>query len=83
MYWSNQEVDTRTYSALCPSCNASRWLDFDWETGLGPSRLCGWNPDNMPPFVGGGVVPSQIVSRELPLDGAPNAYDKFDKRVDG
>jgi hypothetical protein len=46
MYWSNQEIDTRTYPALCPSCEAAKWLDFDWETGLGYCRLCGWDPDN-------------------------------------
>jgi glutathione-independent formaldehyde dehydrogenase len=28
-------------------------------------------------------VPSQIVSHELPLDEAPDAYDKLDRRVDG
>jgi hypothetical protein len=46
MYWSNQEIDTRIYPALCPSCEAAKWLDFDWETGLGYCRLCGWDPDN-------------------------------------
>jgi glutathione-independent formaldehyde dehydrogenase len=29
------------------------------------------------------ATPSLIVSHELPLDAAPEAYDKFDKRVDG
>ena len=46
MYWSNQETDTRTYPARCPSCNATKWLDFDWETGLGYCHSCGWDPDN-------------------------------------
>ena len=52
MYWSNQEIDTRTYPALCPSCEAAKWLDFDWETGLGYCRLCGWDPDNNLPSSG-------------------------------
>ena len=52
MYWSNQEIDSRTYPALCPSCEATRWLDFDWETGLGYCRLCGWDPDNFPSWRG-------------------------------
>jgi glutathione-independent formaldehyde dehydrogenase len=34
-------------------------------------------------IVAGRAVPSQIVSHEIPLEGAPEAYDKFDKRVDG
>ena len=47
MYWSNQETDTRTYPDRCPSCGATKWLDFDWETGLGYCHLCGWDPDNV------------------------------------
>jgi hypothetical protein len=47
MYWSNQEIDTRTYSARCPGCNATNWLDFDWETGLGYCHSCGWDADNV------------------------------------
>jgi predicted Zn-ribbon and HTH transcriptional regulator len=57
MYWSNQEVDTRIYPSHCPSCSKSKWLDFDWETGLGYCQLCGWDPDNedvMHPSVGEG-----------------------------
>ena len=46
MYWSNQETDTRIYPTRCPSCDATKWLDFDWETGLGYCHLCGWDPDN-------------------------------------
>ena len=54
MYWSNQEVDNTIYPSCCPEWrrgrrlenNAPKWLDFDWETGLGYCRLCGWDPDN-------------------------------------
>jgi hypothetical protein len=46
MYWSNQEVDNTIYPPCCPGCHALKWLDFDWETGLGYCRLCGWDPDN-------------------------------------
>jgi hypothetical protein len=46
MYWNNQEIDTRTYPERCPGCNATKWLDFDWETGLGYCDLCGWDLDN-------------------------------------
>ena len=34
-------------------------------------------------IVSGRAEPSLIVSHELPLDAAPDAYDKFDKRIDG
>ena len=52
MYWSNQEVDNTIYPACCPGCHALKWLDFDWETGLGYCRLCGWDPDNHLPSSG-------------------------------
>jgi glutathione-independent formaldehyde dehydrogenase len=31
----------------------------------------------------GRATPSLLVSHELPLDEAPGAYEKFDKRADG
>jgi glutathione-independent formaldehyde dehydrogenase len=34
-------------------------------------------------IIRGRAKPSVIVSHELPLDAAPEAYDKFDKRVEG
>jgi glutathione-independent formaldehyde dehydrogenase len=34
-------------------------------------------------IVAGRAEPSLIVSNELPLDQAPDAYDKFGKRIDG
>ncbi len=34
-------------------------------------------------IIAGRATPSKIVSHELPLTEAPDAYDKFDKRVDG
>jgi len=34
-------------------------------------------------IIRGRAAPSIIVSHELPLDQAPEAYDQFDKRVDG
>ena len=46
MYWSNQEVDNTIYPACCPSCYAHKWLDYDWETGLGYCQFCGWDSDN-------------------------------------
>ena len=34
-------------------------------------------------IIHGRATPSVIVSHEVPLDDAPDAYDKFDKRVEG
>jgi glutathione-independent formaldehyde dehydrogenase len=34
-------------------------------------------------IIRGRATPSLIVSHELPLDQAPDAYGQFDKRVDG
>ena len=35
MYWSNQEIDYTLYPPCCPDCYELKWLDYDWETGLG------------------------------------------------
>ena len=34
-------------------------------------------------IIAGRAAPSLVVSHELPLEAAPEAYDKFDKRIDG
>ena len=34
-------------------------------------------------IVNGRAKPSQIVSHRIPIDEAPDAYDKFDKRIEG
>lgn len=34
-------------------------------------------------IIAGRATPSFIVSNELPLDRAPEAYENFDKRVEG
>lgn len=42
MYWNNLEIDTRIYPARCPGCEAKKWQDRDWETGLVYCSHCGW-----------------------------------------
>ena len=34
-------------------------------------------------IIAGRATPSAVVSHELPLSAAADAYEKFDKRVDG
>ncbi len=51
--------------------------------GMGQANVKQYNRYLRDLILAGRAVPSQIVSHELPLDEAPDAYDKFDKRVDG
>ena len=51
--------------------------------GTGQANVKKYNRYLRDLIVAGGAVPSQIVSHEVPLDEAPDAYDKFDKRIDG
>jgi threonine dehydrogenase-like Zn-dependent dehydrogenase len=51
--------------------------------GTGQANVKKYNRYLRDLIVSGRAVPSQIVSHELPLSEAPDAYDKFDKRVDG
>ena len=34
-------------------------------------------------IISGKATPRFVVSHEVPLDAAADAYDKFDKRIDG
>lgn len=51
--------------------------------GMGQANVKKYNRYLRDLIVAGRAVPSQIVSHEISLDEAPDAYDKFDKRVDG
>ncbi len=42
MYWTNLELDTKTYPALRPGCGTAKCQDRDWETGLVYCSCCGW-----------------------------------------
>lgn len=42
MYWNNLEIDARAYPRRCPGCEAAKWRDSDWETGLIYCLHCGW-----------------------------------------
>ncbi len=55
----------------------------DLTIGMGQANAKRYNRYLRGLIVVGRAVPSQIVSHELPLSEAPDAYDKFDKRVDG
>ena len=51
--------------------------------GTGQAPVKRYNRQLRDLIITGRATPSFIVSHEIPLDEAPDAYDKFDKRIDG
>ena len=51
--------------------------------GTGQCPVKKYNRELRDLIIRGRATPSLIVSHEVPLDEAPDAYDKFDKRIDG
>lgn len=51
--------------------------------GQGQCPVKRYNRQRRDLIICGRATPSIIVSHELPLQQAPQAYDQFDKRVDG
>jgi glutathione-independent formaldehyde dehydrogenase len=53
------------------------------QMGTGQAPVARYNRELRDLIISGRATPSFIVSHEVALDEAPEAYDKFDKRVDG
>ena len=53
------------------------------RVGTGQAHIKAYNRQLRDLIHTGRAKPSFIVSHEIPLDQAPDAYDKFDRRVDG
>ncbi|TDC26674.1 aldehyde dehydrogenase [Streptomyces sp. 8K308] len=51
--------------------------------GTGQANVKAYNRQLRDLIIAGRATPSFVVSHRLPLDQAPLAYDRFDKRVDG
>ncbi|WP_030858777.1 glutathione-independent formaldehyde dehydrogenase [Streptomyces sp. NRRL S-37] len=51
--------------------------------GTGQCNVKRYNRQLRDMIIQGRAKPSFVVSHELPLDQAPSAYDKFDKRIEG
>ena len=51
--------------------------------GMGQARVKQYNEYLRSAIVTGRARPSLIVSHRLPLESAPDAYEKFDRRTDG
>ncbi len=58
-----------------------------WEKGItigtGQCPVKKYNYQLRDLIIAGKAKPSQIISHHLPIEAAPDAYDKFDKRIDG
>jgi glutathione-independent formaldehyde dehydrogenase len=53
-----------------------------WSLGAG-NNVKRYNRQLRDLIIDGRAKPSFVVSHELPLDEAPIAYEKFDKRIEG
>jgi glutathione-independent formaldehyde dehydrogenase len=53
------------------------------RVGTGQANVKRYNRQLRDMITEGRATPGFVVSHELPLDEAPGAYEKFDRRVDG
>ena len=60
-----------------------RFFERGLRMGVGQCNVKRYNRQLRDLIVTGRAAPSFVVSHELPLDQAPSAYEKFDKRVEG
>jgi glutathione-independent formaldehyde dehydrogenase len=60
-----------------------RMFEKGQRVGTGQTNVKRYNRQLRDLIIAGRAKPSFVVSHELPLDEAPDAYQKFDKRIDG
>ncbi|WP_052850252.1 glutathione-independent formaldehyde dehydrogenase [Streptomyces avicenniae] len=60
-----------------------RFFEKGLRMGTGQANVKSYNRQLRDLIVAGRATPSFVVSHRLPLDQAPMAYDRFDKRTDG
>jgi glutathione-independent formaldehyde dehydrogenase len=60
-----------------------RLFEKGLRLGTGQCNVKRYNRQLRDLIIAGRATPSFVVSHELPLDEAPSAYDKFDKRIEG
>ena len=65
------------------SINFGRLFEKGLRLGTGQCNVKRYNAHLRDLIMAGKASPSFVVSHNLPLDDAPDAYDKFDKRIDG
>ena len=65
------------------SINFGRLFEKGLRLGTGQCNVKRYNAYLRDLIVAGRAKPSFVVSHQVPLDEAPDAYQKFDQRVDG
>ena len=60
-----------------------RFFEKGLRMATGQANVKAYNRQLRDLIIAGRATPSFVVSHRLPLDQAPLAYDRFDKRVDG
>jgi glutathione-independent formaldehyde dehydrogenase len=63
--------------------SVGRFFEKGLRMGTGQCNVKRYNRHLRDLIIAGRAAPSFVVSHELPLDQAPVAYEKFDKRVEG
>ena len=65
------------------SINFGRLFEKGLRLGTGQCNVKRYNAYLRDLIIAGKASPSFVVSHQVPLDEAPDAYDKFDKRING
>jgi glutathione-independent formaldehyde dehydrogenase len=60
-----------------------KFFEKGLRMGVGQCNVKRYNRQLRDLIITGRATPSFVVSHELPLEQAPNAYEKFDKRIEG
>jgi glutathione-independent formaldehyde dehydrogenase len=60
-----------------------KFFEKGQRMGVGQANVKRYNRQLRDMIIEGRATPSTVVSHDLPLDAAPDAYEKFDKRIDG
>ncbi|MGW5613451.1 glutathione-independent formaldehyde dehydrogenase [Streptomyces sp. NPDC003877] len=63
--------------------SVGRLFEKGLRMGTGQCNVKRYNRQLRDMIIEGRATPSFVVSHELPLDQAPSAYEKFDKRIEG
>jgi glutathione-independent formaldehyde dehydrogenase len=63
--------------------SVGRMFEKGLRMGTGQCNVKRYNMQLRDLIIAGRAKPGFVVSHELPLDEAPMAYEKFDKRVEG
>ncbi len=63
--------------------NIGRFFEKGQKMGTGQADAKAYNAQLRDLIVAGRATPSFVVSKQVPLDEAPDAYERFDRREDG